>query len=280
MIANHVRRRHCVHGLAVIIRWMNRDANDAVRWRIRTAEAWQEVSPGSVFWHDNRRRPGGAVVFQYTRAGSLTVRLGGRRLRVPPGSAALLRFGDAVDYGLDPADASGYACTYLTFQGAGLQAHWRELTDLHGVVVPFGETVLNEALALVSARREAPDRQAAQIHAFVMRLYGGPEPGDGGAADRAIAAVRSDPCSVRSLKEFAAMHGVSREHLARAFHARTGEAAWAFVTRARLARARELLADPSLTVAETARLCGYASARVLARNLKAATGRPPEAWRR
>ncbi len=220
------------------------------------------------------------MIFQYTRAGSLTVRLGGRRLRVPPGSAALLRFGDAVDYGLDPADAAGYACTYLTFQGAGLQAHWRELGDLHGVIVPFGDAVLTAALALVAARRESPGRQAVLIHAFVMRLYDGPEPGAGGAAERANAALRAEPCAVRSLKELAAAHRVSREHLARAFHARTGEAAWAFVTRARLARARELLADPSLTVAEAARLCGYASARVLARNLKTATGRSPESWRR
>lgn len=260
--------------------WMDRDAADVVRWRIRSADAWQQVAAGSAFWHDNRRRPGGAVVFQYTRAGALTVRQGGRRLRVPPGSAALLRFGDAVDFGLDPADREDYACTYLTFQGAGLQAHWRELTDLHGTVVAVGEGVLADALVLVAARQEGAARQAALIHAFVMRLYDGPEHGGGQAVERAIAAVRADPCAVRSLKEVAAGHGVSREHLARAFRARTGEAAWAHVTRARLARARELLADPSLTVAEVARLCGYASARVLARNLTAATGRPPASWRR
>jgi transcriptional regulator GlxA family with amidase domain len=78
----------------------------------------------------------------------------------------------------------------------------------------------------------------------------------------------------------AAQHGLTREHLARAFRQCVGEPAWSFVTRARLARARELLADPSLTVAETARLCGYASARVLARNLVAASGRSPARWRR
>jgi AraC family transcriptional regulator len=78
----------------------------------------------------------------------------------------------------------------------------------------------------------------------------------------------------------AAAHGLSREHLARAFRARTGEPPWAFVTRARLERARALLADPALPVAEVARLCGYASARVLARNLVAATGRSPARWRR
>lgn len=260
---------------------MDRDAPGVVRWRIRTCLAWQEAAAGSVFWHDNRRRPGGAVVFQCTRRGALTVRQGGRSRRVPPGHAALLRFGDPVEYGLDPGDAEGYACTYLTFQGAGLMAHWRELIDLHGAVLPCGEELLQAALALCAAAgREPAGALAGAIHAFVMRLYAAPAAGAGPAAERAIAAIRADPCAVVSLKRTAAAHGISREHLARAFRARVGEPAWAFVTAARLGRARALLADPALTAAEVARLCGWSSARVMARNLVAATGRSPARWRR
>lgn len=119
------------------------------------------------------------------------------------------------------------------------------------------------------------------IHAFVMQLYESPQAiGARPASDRAIAAIRADPCAVRSLKEIAAAHGLSREHLARVFTARVGEAPWAFITRARLARAQALLADPALPVLDVARLCGYASARVLARNLLSATGRSPARWRR
>lgn len=258
---------------------MKRDIPDAVRWRIRSAEAWQEVAAGARFWHRNRSRPGAAVIFQYTRAGALTLRRGQERLRVPPGSAALLRFGAAEEYGLDPGDGDGYACTYVSLQGAGLPEHWRELTTVHGPVVAYGEAVLAAALALIAGRDELAARQAAQVHAFVMRLYEGP-PGGAASTDRAIAAIRADPCAVRSLKELAAAHGVSREHLARAFRERIGVPAWSYVTSARLARARGLLADPTLGVAEVARLCGYASARVLARNLAEATGRPPSAWRR
>jgi len=260
---------------------MYRDHPDTVRWRIRTASAWQEAAPGSAFWFDNRRRPDGAVVFQYTRLGALTLRQGGRRLRVPPGSAALMRFGEACDYGLDPTDSEGYACTYLTFQGAGLMAHWRELVGLHGGIVPYGEGVLASALVLVEAASLPPGQQAGLIHAFVMQLYESPQAiGARPASDRAIAAIRADPCAVRSLKEIAAAHGLSREHLARVFTARVGEAPWAFITRARLARAQALLADPALPVLDVARLCGYASARVLARNLLSATGRSPARWRR
>ena len=263
---------------------MNRDAPGLVRWRIRTCEAWQAAAPGSTFWFDNRRRPGGAVVFQYTRQGALTVRQGGRRLRIPHGCAALMRFGDACDYGLDPGDDEAYACTYLTFQGAGLMAHWGELIGLHGACVPYGEDVLSAALDLCAAAHGGPPAQlAARIHAFVMMLYERPASIDGGerpAIDRAIAAIRADPCAVASLKELAATHGLSREHLARTFRARTGESPWAVITRARLSRARTLLADPALSVAEVAGLCGYASARVLARNLVEATGQSPAHWRR
>ena len=263
---------------------MYRDHPDLVRWRVRSAQAWQEVAPGSAYWHHNRRRAGGAVLFQYTRRGALSVQLGRRRLRIPAGSAALLRFGDASSYGLDPHDRDGYVCSYLSFQGAGLMQHWQELIALHGVCVPYGHEVLSAALALSTATDGgSPERIAAQVHAFVMLLYERPAAVDGGerpATERAIAAIRADPCAARSLKEVAAAHGLSREHLARVFRQRLGEAPWAFVTRARLARAHALLADPALTVAEVARLCGYTSARVLARNLRAATGRSPADWRR
>lgn len=259
---------------------MDRDASSIVRWRVRSAAACQLLEPGEPYWHDNRRRPGGAVLFQYTRTGCLSVRSGGRLLRVPPGNAVLLRFGDATAYGLDPRDRDGYSCAYASLHGAGLQAHWRELIELHGMVTPCADDLLTALLGLVAARDAPPARQAALVHAFVMRLYEGPPAQARGATERAVATVRADPCGVRSLKELAATHGISREHLARAFRARTGQPAWAFVTAARLRRAQELLADPDLGVAEVARLCGYASARVLARNLTEATGHPPSAWRR
>ncbi len=263
---------------------MNRDASGLVRWRIRTCEAWQAAAAGSAFWFDNRNRPGGAVIFQYTREGALTVRQGGRRQRIGPGCAALMRFGDACDYGLDPGDGEAYACTYLTFQGAGLMAHWAELIGLHGVCVPYGEDVLGAALELcASAQGCPPALLATRVHAFVMLLYERPASAAGGerpAIDRAIAAIRAEPCAVTSLKQLAAAYGLSREHLARVFRERTGEAPWAIITRARLSRAKTLLADPALSVAEVAKLCGYASARVLARNLVESTGRSPAYWRR
>jgi AraC-like DNA-binding protein len=265
---------------------MNRDLTIPARWRVRTALAHEVQRRGAGWWWDNRIRPPGACVFQYVREGGLDLRVGRRRLRVPPGSVALLRFGDDSEYGLASDAPADYVGSYVTLLGAGLPEHWQELISRHGPCVLYGPEVLAAALALIEAadprRAVPPSALATQIHAFVMQLYDGALAADGGArpaVDQAIDAILASPTHPLSLKEIAGRHGISREHLTRAFVRRVGEPPWTWITRARLAHARGLLAETGLPVAEVARLSGYASARVLARNLVEATGRSPAVWR-
>lgn len=266
---------------------MNRDLVSPARWRVRSAQALEIQRLGSGWWFDNRTRPAGACIFQYVRRGALDLRVGRKRMQVLPGTAALLRFGDDSEYGLGPTATADYAGTYVTLLGAGLPEHWQELITRHGPCVTYGEDVLAAALALIEdadpKRALAPSLLATRIHEFVMRLYDGALAADGGArpvVEQAIDAILASPTHPLSLKEIATRHGLSREHLTRAFVRRVGEPPWTWITRARLAHARGLLAETGLPVAEVARLSGYASARVLARNLAESTGRSPRGLRR
>jgi AraC-like DNA-binding protein/mannose-6-phosphate isomerase-like protein (cupin superfamily) len=73
--------------------------------------------------------------------------------------------------------------------------------------------------------------------------------------------------------------GVSPAHLGEALRGATGRTYPEIAAAARLARARELLADPNLPVREVARRVGLSDPRSLARLFRRLTGRTPGAFR-
>jgi transcriptional regulator GlxA family with amidase domain len=81
------------------------------------------------------------------------------------------------------------------------------------------------------------------------------------AVHRAQDAVAHDPARAWTLDELAQVAHVSPRHLARLFAEHAGTSVVAYHQRLRIARARELLADPRLPVERVAELAGFASAR-------------------
>jgi AraC-like DNA-binding protein len=243
----------------------------------------QQIETGATPWHNDNltRRDQPACVLQHTRRGRMRLRHGAQWFAVPAGSTALFRHGSDSEYGL--IDGEAYECHWLSFCGAGLAEHWDELIARFGPVVRFADAVTHEALALIDLaepHRGTPlGEQSLAVMRFVLGLYDAADDARS-AADRAIDAILADPTHPWSLKAVAARHGISREHLARAFQRRVGTAPWTWITARRVERATALLASTRLDVAEVARLCGYASHQVLARNLVAVTGKAPSAWRR
>ena len=79
--------------------------------------------------------------------------------------------------------------------------------------------------------------------------------------------------------ELAAEAGMSATGLARALKAATGGTASELILRARLARARELMADRARSLTEIAAACGFADQAHLSRVFKARHGVPPRVWR-
>lgn len=82
-----------------------------------------------------------------------------------------------------------------------------------------------------------------------------------------------------SRKDVARHLGVHPNHLSRLFGEFGSESFGGYLLARRLERARMLLADPKLNIAEVARLSGFGSANYFTRVFRAQTGRPPASAR-
>ena len=74
--------------------------------------------------------------------------------------------------------------------------------------------------------------------------------------------------------------GLSESHFARAFKTTTGLAPHQWLTRKRIAHARELLAQTSLDLAEIACACGFVDQSHFSRVFAQAEKQSPGRWRR
>ena len=82
-----------------------------------------------------------------------------------------------------------------------------------------------------------------------------------------------------SLERLAAEACLSRYHFARAFKAAFGCPPHRFVLAQRLERAKRMLHNPDLPLAEIGAACGFGSQAHFSRAFKQAVGQPPGAWR-
>lgn len=83
-----------------------------------------------------------------------------------------------------------------------------------------------------------------------------------------------------TLDELAAVAGLSRFHLCRAFREATGLPPHAYLTRARLRAARRQLRTTDLSIGDIARQCGFASPNQFATSFRKGVGATPTAYRR
>ncbi len=83
-----------------------------------------------------------------------------------------------------------------------------------------------------------------------------------------------------TLDQLARMAGYSRFHFARGFRAATGLPPYAYILRARIARACQLLGEASVPVGEVADATGFASHPQFACRFRQLTGLSPSAYRR
>ncbi len=82
-----------------------------------------------------------------------------------------------------------------------------------------------------------------------------------------------------TLDQLAAVAGLSRFHLCRAFRETTGYPPHAYLTRARLANAKRLLRGGDMPIRNIARACGFASPNQFATSFRKHLGTTPSAYR-
>lgn len=147
------------------------------------------------------------------------------------------------------------------------------LTTEIGTERPGQQVVLDRLLdvALVAALRE-------QFHATTSPCwYAAVADPVAGAALRRI---HDDPAAAHTLRSLATAAHVSRTTLAQRFADLVGLPPLTYVTRWRLALAREQLRDTDASLDAIARTVGYGSGYALAAAFKREYGQPPGRWRR
>jgi len=255
-------------------------------WRVVVVQPRQVVPPGERYRWDNRRREGsGQVVVQLVLAGALHMRSAAGDAVIRAGEAALFCHGEQSDYFLVEPRVGNAVFRWCVFTGAGLPEHWDHLRERHGVAAPCAlrSPLRRQFDELVDQVPADPFDEALAVQSFVVALYRAFRSRhiEGlGSADRAVEALLAQPYHPWSMKELAARHACSREHLSRVFRQRIGMAPGAWLAQRRLRKALALLRDTDLPVAEIARQCGYGSAHSLARQVRARTGGAPTDLRR
>jgi len=82
-----------------------------------------------------------------------------------------------------------------------------------------------------------------------------------------------------TVADLAAVACMSSAHFARSFKATTGQCPHEFVTRIRLALAKQMLADPHLPISDIALSTGFSSQSNFSRAFRGATGMTPRDYR-
>lgn len=253
-------------------RWTERDLLPCL-WRVRQGGG-RLHPPGSRMRAANAgRQPWGACLIQLTISGALEIQRRGDVRPCPAGFAALMWYGESSGYAV--AQGQGrYESRWLVLDGPGLPEVWRDLIARSGGIIgPDRDGRLRLTIERATAARPPRDtvgriELCTEVQALVCNLHRLVlRPGRSHGVGRAIEAMLADPCTCGSLTDLARRHGCSREHLVRRFTASHGEAPHRWLVRHRLERARILLADRGLGVAEVARACGWCSTRGLARAL-------------
>jgi AraC family transcriptional regulator len=146
------------------------------------------------------------------------------------------------------------------------------------------EAVVAEVLRGGTSGKVFADALSAAIATQLLRLYGDASAtAKGGLTGRKVRLLADfiDAHIERGLAiaELASLAGLSTFHFARAFKQTTGRTPHQFVLLRRLDRARRMLVDTELSIADIAATCGFADQAHLARSFRKQFGAPPTAIR-
>jgi AraC family transcriptional regulator len=224
----------------------------------------------------------------------------GRRREVPDlrlGDAQLVNLGDNPVVSLDiPFDTLRFYIHQIALDEMANEAGIRRVKGLYAPNFGARDLVMfGLAQALAGAMEQLGDGTAMfadcialAFFAHIVRAYGGvPAAGRnarGGltpwqlqrARDFINANLAGDP----SVSEVANECGLSTSYFVRAFKQATGVPPYRWLTKQRVARAKDLLRDPSQELTQIAQLCGFVDQSHFTRVFCRSEGYSPGRWRR
>jgi len=253
-------------------------------WRVDAFHSGQREVPDGSYWWNNAHRVEKSIVFHYVIKGTLVFVRRQKRQDVQQGWGLLFAHGENSAYGLPASYDEPLLTSWAVLSGAGTLEHWNAIRQRFGSVVHIGQVgplrrAMNRLGQHVNPSGPAEAELAATaVHTFVMRLYGHLESQQIRSrppVERAVDELLQYPTYPWSLKEVAARHGCSREHLTRVFTERVGVPPAAYLSLLRLKKALDLLRETSLPIRRVAEQSGFSSVHTMVRWVRAETGKAP-----
>ncbi len=268
---------------------------EVLRGEARLTRRW-----GHGALHDDLEPLTGNIVMTYYGAArDIVWRGGGERLasRTRPGSITLIPDGSAGRWDIDGAiEVSHVYLTEARLQSAAealargqrvalaprvgfddpQAARILELLGMQEITAePASRLFVEQAIDLLCLHLLRAHSSAASVQAVEARR---------GLADwqvRRVTGYMVEHLDEEiTLDELAALAGLSRFHFCTAFRQATGQTPHGWLTALRMARARELLADPVFPVTEVGLAVGYQTPSAFAAAFRKSTGTTPTAFRR
>jgi AraC-like DNA-binding protein len=226
------------------------------------------------------------IVF-YTLGGAGVVRQGGQEVTLERGQALLMDCRAPQSYGTAPGHAHWYHLwTHVDGGGVSMAGATLGLPRLVPVALPLSHVrphfnVLFERLGTESVENYA--RCSLAVHGLMTELVV--------AAQQTTAVTDDDPVALvcahidahyaerLSVDKLAAVAAVSPSHLIRLFKRKLGTTPHDYLMRHRITRAKELLAETTLTSAAIAHQVGFTTESNFSYRFKQLVGQSPRSYR-
>lgn len=254
------------------------------RGRVRCEPGWH-LGPG---WARGLRD----FDLWFVWAGRGRMRLEHGEVPLHPGTCIWMRPGRRYEAEQDPADPLGVNYIHFDLLPAGRRTPTEATPPFEWLQTRQLELV-DSIMRRVIEQAAGPDAEAAGVQLFgalLVELVREQAAGGAGAAGtelhhrdvilRAAAQMRENPGRVPPVAELARAAGYSVDHFSRLFLEVTGLRPQNYAIRARMARARQLLAESNLTIGMVAEALGFQDIFYFSRQFRQQTGRTPSAYRR
>lgn len=272
------------------------DVEDRSRWIIATPSAKEAAQPyfcsevGDFYARSSfstaRSDKNSFIVF-YTLGGAGVVRQGGQEVTLQKGQALLMDCRSPQSYGTAPGHNHWYHLwTHVDGGGVSLVGEQLGLPRLVAVNVPLSRMqphfdVLFELMGKESLANRA--RTGVAVHALLAELVLASLAPPGSAVDDPVVAVcdyiERHFAEELSLERLASVAAVSPSYLIRLFKRQMGTTPHDYLLRYRISRAKELLAETTLTSAAIARQVGFNSESNFSYRFSRMVGQSPRAYR-
>ncbi len=227
----------------------------------------------------------------FVEKGRGTMQTDTARIVLQPGVCVWMRPGGHYEASHDPARPLTVSCIH--FKLANRPAGFRPpFETLQAADVPFVEAMVRRIIRLRATATPAAQSSAASLFGSLLGelerearcLAETPVAGGTARHHREVihqlaAEIRGNAGHPHAIAQLARQAGYSVDHFSRIFAQITGSRPQDFIIAARLARARELLAQTGLTVSQIAETLGYTDVFFFSRQFRRHAGQPPTRFR-